>query len=621
MKLKRFAAVMMSVALAGGMIPATALAATVEDSEDFYKCVLMNIPYDEFYNAELSDEYGNRIYNDVTVDAYTSASGSKSQTYSFVRGSYHEDSEEEGIVNQISGVTFPVMFESEDDYNAFIESIDGTDAEKVDDESTADDIVTTNRTGTSVTQLSGASVLFTKPSYSYYEMDDEVDMPFYKVASYDEEGELTFGAAVYEEEYVDTMDLVLSNDENSGDSVFLTESDYGDYEIDIVQEDWAECFNYEYNAIEEETYWTGETDSGREATYYTSAYYEGTTAVLGVIVNTKNEDGEEHRYALRQMENIWSTGSALEISWGTGFVTEVHGGVQLNPDHYKAMMGETINSIVFYTSTGMVTYYVSNDYDENSSDGVYVPIRTANMSVESVDVSAGQTSITLTDENGEEMTFADWSEKYSDFEYEITIDDVTNAALHEDGTITYDTDGLIGGDYKVVIEDTSGKYASLIATLTLTETDEGEDTSTGDGTTSTENVTTSTENVTTPADSSTGQDSATSNVVADQDSGDTAETVSVAKVKKLKKQKVKAKSVTLKWKKVKGASGYEIVRAKKKNGNYKVVKTIKKASKVKFTNKKLSSGKTYYYKVRAYKTVNGEKVYGAYSKVLKVKTK
>ena len=33
----------------------------------------------------------------------------------------------------------------------------------------------------------------------------------------------------------------------------------------------------------------------------------------------------------------------------------------------------------------------------------------------------------------------------------------------------------------------------------------------------------------------------------------------------------------------------------------------------------LTKGKTYYVKVRAYKTVNGVKVYGAYSSVKKVK--
>lgn len=62
------------------------------------------------------------------------------------------------------------------------------------------------------------------------------------------------------------------------------------------------------------------------------------------------------------------------------------------------------------------------------------------------------------------------------------------------------------------------------------------------------------------------------------------------------------KTVTVTWKKVKGATGYVVYRATKKNGKYKAVKTIKKASTTKFKNKKLKKKKTYYYKVRAIKS-------------------
>ena len=44
-------------------------------------------------------------------------------------------------------------------------------------------------------------------------------------------------------------------------------------------------------------------------------------------------------------------------------------------------------------------------------------------------------------------------------------------------------------------------------------------------------------------------------------------------------------------------------------------------SKMNVTPGKVSSKKTYYYKVRAYKTVKGKKIYGAYSVVKKVKCK
>lgn len=79
-----------------------------------------------------------------------------------------------------------------------------------------------------------------------------------------------------------------------------------------------------------------------------------------------------------------------------------------------------------------------------------------------------------------------------------------------------------------------------------------------------------------------------------------------------------SKKVKITWKKVKNVTGYQVYRATAKKGKYKLVKTIKGKS---FTNKGLKKGKRYYYKVRAYKNINGEKIYGAYSKVKSVKVK
>lgn len=76
-----------------------------------------------------------------------------------------------------------------------------------------------------------------------------------------------------------------------------------------------------------------------------------------------------------------------------------------------------------------------------------------------------------------------------------------------------------------------------------------------------------------------------------------------------------SKSVLLSWKKVTGVTGYEIYRATGKNGKYKKVKSIGKAAAKNYADEKLKAKKAYYYKVRAYKTVSGKKVYGAFSDV------
>lgn len=58
--------------------------------------------------------------------------------------------------------------------------------------------------------------------------------------------------------------------------------------------------------------------------------------------------------------------------------------------------------------------------------------------------------------------------------------------------------------------------------------------------------------------------------------------------------------LTIKWSKVSGATKYKIYRAQSKQGKYKEVATVQGASSVTYTDTKIISGKTYYYKVQAY---------------------
>ena len=78
-------------------------------------------------------------------------------------------------------------------------------------------------------------------------------------------------------------------------------------------------------------------------------------------------------------------------------------------------------------------------------------------------------------------------------------------------------------------------------------------------------------------------------------------------------------SVKLTWSKVKNATGYQIYRATSKGGSYKLVKTISKNTTISYTDQKLTTGKTYYYKVRAYVKSGSKKVYGSNSKICSAK--
>ena len=87
----------------------------------------------------------------------------------------------------------------------------------------------------------------------------------------------------------------------------------------------------------------------------------------------------------------------------------------------------------------------------------------------------------------------------------------------------------------------------------------------------------------------------------------------------LKSAKVKGKKVTLKWNKVKGASGYEIY-CKTGKGKWKLVKTLNKGSKASYKLKG-KAGKKYTYKVRVFQKVENKVIYGQYSNTKSAKIK
>ncbi len=95
-----------------------------------------------------------------------------------------------------------------------------------------------------------------------------------------------------------------------------------------------------------------------------------------------------------------------------------------------------------------------------------------------------------------------------------------------------------------------------------------------------------------------------------------SKTAAVYTLKKLsapKVTKVNSKKVKVSWTNIYGESGYQISRSTKKNGTNIVSTYATTAGKTKTLT--VTKGKKYYYKVRAYKTVDGKKIYGPWSSV------
>lgn len=164
--------------------------------------VLMNIPYDEFYKADLNK-------NSVAVDATTSATKQKTRN-TLAAGSYHADAEGE----HINGVTFPVKV-SDDFYDNNKDYTQITDDSKVD--------ITTNMKGkVSTTTYEGKKALFESADYSYYVLSEVPS--YYKTATVGADKKLSFGA-------VNGTKTQIASDKVT--TKFKTKTKYGDYQLNL----------------------------------------------------------------------------------------------------------------------------------------------------------------------------------------------------------------------------------------------------------------------------------------------------------------------------------------------------------------------------------------------------
>ena len=78
--------------------------------------------------------------------------------------------------------------------------------------------------------------------------------------------------------------------------------------------------------------------------------------------------------------------------------------------------------------------------------------------------------------------------------------------------------------------------------------------------------------------------------------------------------KSSSSKVKVTWNNVSNETGYQISRSSKADGTY-IVKTLKSTSAKSTTVSGGTKGTTYYYNVRAYKTVGGKNIYSDWSEV------
>lgn len=138
-------------------------------SRSDYSYVLMNIPYGEFYKAELNE-------NAAAVDAVSSATKNKTRS-GLAAGSYHVNTDG----TDITGVIYPVR----------VKTSDLSGLTQVTDSSSVS-ITTTLKGKTSTTDYTGKDALFESASHSYYYLSSTPS--FYKEATLSD-GKWTFGKA------------------------------------------------------------------------------------------------------------------------------------------------------------------------------------------------------------------------------------------------------------------------------------------------------------------------------------------------------------------------------------------------------------------------------------------
>ena len=178
--------------------------------------VLMNIPYDDFYKAELKN-------NDVKVDAFTSATKQKTRS-SLAKGSYHVNSDG----SDITGVTFPVK----------VSDISVLKDKKQIKDNASVSITTAIKGKETTTEYKGKDALFESDSYSYYVLSKEPS--YYKELTVGEDGSFTFSAIEGKS---------AAPEKKQVQAEFKTKSNHGDYQLKFDKTEFKSIINIDTDTV------------------------------------------------------------------------------------------------------------------------------------------------------------------------------------------------------------------------------------------------------------------------------------------------------------------------------------------------------------------------------------
>ena len=565
--------------------------------QDVY--VLMNIPYADFYKAELNK-------NTAKVDATTSATKAKTRS-TLANGSYHADNTGE----HISGITYPVKIKAGTDLSKLTKI---TDASKVS--------ITVNMKGKEITtEYKGKDALFESADYSYYVLSTAP--AYYKELTVNEDGTYSFGKTTATEKTV----------EGAAIEKFKTSSKYGDYQLNLNFDKVADSDQISGNTKVLAAVITT-TDGTQYGLRHVENIWKGTEFAWGTGFTTQSHGcpiSGEH-YASMMGKTIDAVTYYTENGVVKYDIDDTYVPYKFDTSAFKVENADVTSGSAKvtvptlpeaydaeYAVEGLTNVSVENGTLKYNATGVKPGQYTLNVTDKSSKYVPFSTSFTLTTDNvvaaynndvkapalvaAKDVQADDFANFVKNIQ-KVSVNGKEYAAsgkgavklINADGTLVTTADALKAeGTYNIVVTATGYNK-----TLEFTYTNKSDTTATkpSDATAATKPAATTT--ATKPA---------------------------VKPVKKVtvKKQtaKVKAgkKKLTVTWKKVKNVSGYQIKIATKKNFKGAKTYTVKSYKTYKKVIKKLKAKKKYFVKVRAYKTVGKSKVYGAYSAVRSCKVK